>query len=167
MSDRASAPVAASAPPSRAVAALLDRSEISGLLDRYLLDFDGLSSSEPRQDTWYGTLFTPDLDLEFPVSGHQGLAGLAEFQRAAKAHWARTHHTSTNHVVDLDGDTAELAAGLLVTHVHPPESGRADLRTGSRITARAVRTPDGWRLRALAIRLVWSRGDLPPRPGRP
>jgi hypothetical protein len=149
-----------------AVAELLDRAEISGLLDRYLLDFDDLGTVV-RDDAWYGTLFTPDLELVFPVGGHRGLAGLAGFQRAAKANWARTHHASSNHVVELAGEAAELTAKLLVTHVHPPESARADLRTGSRVAARAVRTPDGWRLSALAIHLVWSRGDLPPRPGRP
>lgn len=161
-------PATRGAPPyqeSPALAELLDRAEISGLLDRYLLDFDDLPDP-PRDDGWYGSLFTPDLDLEFPVGGHRGLAGLARFQRAAKANWARTHHASTNHVVEVVGDRAELSAKLLVTHVHPPGSGLADLRTGSRIEARAVRTPDGWRLRALAIRLVWSRGDLPPGAGR-
>ena len=147
------------------LAALADRAEISGLLDRYLLDFDDLPATA-REDAWYGTLFTPDLELEFPVGGHHGLAGLAGFQRAAKANWARTHHASANHVVDLAGDSAQLSATLLVTHVHPPQSGRTDLRTGSRIAANALRTPAGWRLRALAIRLVWSRGDLPPGPGR-
>lgn len=147
------------------LADLLDRAEIGGLLDRYLLDFDS-RPDPPRDDSWYGSLFTADLDLRFPVGGHRGLAGLAEFQHAAKRNWDRTHHASTNHVVELRGDTAEVSAKLLVTHVHPPQSGRADLRTGSRIEAAAVRTPDGWRLRALAIHLVWSRGDLPPGAGR-
>ncbi|SEG87471.1 SnoaL-like domain-containing protein [Actinacidiphila yanglinensis] len=164
-----SGPPAPPAPEGRdalaGLAALADRAEISGLLDRYLLDFDDLPAAQ-REDAWYGALFTPDLELEFPVGGHHGLAGLAGFQRAAKANWARTHHASTNHVMVLTGDAAELSAKLLVTHVHPPESGRADLRTGSRIAAHAVRTPAGWRLRVLAIRLVWSRGDLPPGTGR-
>jgi hypothetical protein len=148
------------------LADLLDRAEIGGLLDRYLLDFDS-RADPPRDDAWYGALFTADLDLRFPVGGHRGLAGLAEFQHAAKRNWARTHHASTNHVVELRGDTAEFAAKLLVTHVHPAASGRADLRTGSRIAAEAVRTEGGWRLRALAIHLVWSRGDLPSGAGRP
>ncbi|MEW1861867.1 nuclear transport factor 2 family protein [Streptomyces sp. NPDC088194] len=165
---RAAAPGTPGAPShedAAGLADLLDRAEIGGLLDRYLLDFDS-RPDPPRDDSFYRSLFTEDLDLRFPVGGHRGLAGLAQFQHAAKRNWARTHHASTNHVVELLGDRAEVSAKLLVTHVHPPLSGRADLRTGSRIEAEAVRTADGWRLRALAIHLVWSRGDLPSGAGR-
>jgi hypothetical protein len=149
------------------VSALSDRAEISELLDRYLTDFDTLLTQPfdhvPRDDAWYRRLFTEDLRLTFPVGGHQGIAGLAEFQLAAKANWARTQHISSNHVVDLDGDKAALRAQLLVTHVHPVELSRPHFTAGSRIQALAVRAQEGWRLDELTISLIWTSGAPPVR----
>lgn len=137
--------------------ALSDRAGVSELLDRYLAGFDTLPD-QPLDDAWYRRLFTEDLRLTFPVGGHQGIAGLGEFQLAAKANWARTQHVSSNHVVDLDGDRAALRAQLLVTHVHFGEPPQPHFSAGSRIEAQAVRTHAGWRLHELTVRLIWTAG---------
>ncbi|MFB7947568.1 nuclear transport factor 2 family protein [Kitasatospora phosalacinea] len=148
--------------PTHSPAGLADRTAVSELLDRYLADFDSLPE-HPRDDDWYRTLFTEDLALTFPVGGHRGVPGLDGFQRAAKARWGRTQHISSNHVVELDRDTALLTAQLLVTHVHraaaPP---LPHFTAGSRVRARAVRTERGWRLGELTIELIWTAGQ-PPR----
>jgi hypothetical protein len=137
----------------RTVRSLADRAEISELIDRYITAFDQLIAV-PRDDDWYRSVFTSDLRLTFPIGGHSGIDGVAEFNRAARAKWARTHHLSANHLVSLDGDRATVRAHLLVTHV-PADDEAARLSTGSHFDAAAVRTPDGWRMRELIFHLVW------------
>jgi SnoaL-like domain len=144
----------------RLVRSLSDRVDISELIDRYITAFD-LLTDEPRDDEWYLSVFTEDIRLVFPVGGHTGIDGLAEFNRAARAKWARTHHLSANHLVTLDGDRATVRAHLLVTHVPDIDETGHHLSTGSHFDATAVRTPAGWRLREIVFTLVWISGQPP------
>jgi hypothetical protein len=157
------APQAGEAPAAdlaRLVRSLSDRADISDLIDRYITAFDRLTD-EPRDEQWYRSVFTEDIRLVFPVGGHAGIDGLAEFNRAARAKWARTHHLTANHLVTLDGDRATVRAHLLVTHV-PDAGGTAhQLSTGSHFDVTAVRTPAGWRLAEVVFTLVWISGEPP------
>lgn len=138
----------------RLVRELDDRARLSELIDRYLIAFDQLAEL-PRDDEWFRGIFTHDLKLVFPIGGHEGIAGVGEFHRAARARWARTHHLSANHLVTLDNDRATVRAHLLVTHV--PEGDKpVNFSTGSHFDAAAIRTGAGWRLRELTFHLVWS-----------
>jgi len=144
----------------RLVRSLSDRADISQLIDRYITAFD-LLTEEPRDDEWYRSVFTEDVRLVFPIGGHTGIDGLAEFNRAARAKWARTHHLSANHLVTLDGDRATVRAHLLVTHVPDIDGAAHHLSTGSHFDAAAVRTPAGWRLAKMVFTLVWISGEPP------
>ncbi|MFD1273414.1 hypothetical protein ACFQ51_21895 [Streptomyces kaempferi] len=50
-----------------------EESEISTLLDRYLIGLD----DDELDDAWARGLFTKDALVEFPMSLHEGLEGLA------------------------------------------------------------------------------------------
>lgn len=156
-------PESGTALPADALRRLLDRAEIGELLDRYVIAFDALTE-EPLGDEWYRGVFTDDLVLTFPVGDHKGIEGLAEFQRAAKAKWARTHHMVSNHLIGLHGDEATVQARLLATHVHRGDTPRGHFTMGGRVQGTAVRTPVGWRLRQLAFGLVWRSGEAPAAP---
>jgi len=134
--------------------------EVTTLLDRYLLGLD----DDKLDDAWARSLFTDDAAVEFPMSRHRGMAGLAEYHRSALAAFDRTQHLGSPAVVDLlDADRATLRANVISTHVKPD----AQLFTaGTLVRGEARRTPDGWRLAALSFALVWTTGD-PPRPGAP
>lgn len=154
-------------PTDTTIRGFVDRAEVSELIDRYIIGFDSLTD-EPRDDEWYRDIFTEDLVLTFPVIGaHQGLAGVTDFQRAAKVKWARTHHMTSNHQVYVRDDEATAHGRLLATHVHPGDTPRDHFSIGGRVQAAAVRTPAGWRLRALAFELVWYGGEVPASPGSP
>ena len=132
--------------------------EIGALLDRYLLDLD----TEKLDDEWVRGLFTPDARVEFPMSWHEGLDGLAAYHTNALAMFARTQHINSRAVVHVDcDDHAVLRANLVSTHVHRDE-GEPLFATGTLVTGEARRTPDGWRLARLSFRLVWLTG-APPR----
>ena len=139
--------------------------EISTLLDRYLIGLD----DDELDDAWARGLFTKDALVEFPMSRHVGLDGLAGYHRDALAAFAATQHLGSPAVVDLDdaGERAVLRANLVSTHAHHP--GAADeplFQVGTLATGEARRAAEGWRLSSLTFRVLWTRGT-PPRPREP
>jgi len=138
--------------------------EIAALLDRYLLDLD----DGRLDDAWAAGLFTDDAVVEFPMSRHAGLAGLARYHRDALAAFERTQHLNSPALVTVQGQQASLRANLLSTHVHlarhtPPLGDLPPVfANGSLVDGRARRTAAGWRLSLLVFRLVWAQGSPPP-----
>ncbi|MFJ9721248.1 nuclear transport factor 2 family protein [Streptomyces sp. NPDC101209] len=140
------------------------RAEIAALLSRYLLSLD--DSGDTLDDAWAAALFTPDAVVAFPMSRHQGLAGMADYHGAALSAFAGTQHHGSAPLVDLDGEEATLRANLISTHVHHARhvaGGLAPLfATGTFVDAAARRTPHGWRLSRLSFRLLWADGSPAP-----
>jgi SnoaL-like domain len=135
--------------------------EISVLLDRYLMGLD----DEKLDDAWADALFSADARVEFPMSRHEGIDGLAAWHRQALGAFARTQHLNSPAVVDLvDGQRAVLRANLVSTHVHHPDTpGDPLFVSGTLARGEARRTERGWRLTELSFRAVWSTGT-PPQP---
>ncbi|MEG3631673.1 nuclear transport factor 2 family protein [Streptomyces poriticola] len=136
---------------------LSDRLEIRDLLDRYVVALDTID--ETADDDWFSELFTEDARFTFPIGSHTGLAGLAAFQRKARARWARTHHLSANHRIEQAGDTATVRVHQLATHVHQGGDPSRTFDVGGYYEGRAVRTPSGWRFDRLSFHVVWSTGE--------
>lgn len=90
---------------------LLDRAQIHDLLARFVHCLDR------RDFAGYAALFTEDGMLRLPGSQHRGRAGLAEFVAADLGRYHRTHHMSTNHEVDITGDTAASRSSLHAVHM--------------------------------------------------
>ncbi|MFH8628195.1 nuclear transport factor 2 family protein [Streptomyces vietnamensis] len=154
------------APGGPFTAGAADAAEVGTLLDRYLIGLD----HDKLDDEWARGLFTRDACVEFPISRHEGIDGLADYHRAALAAFERTQHLNSPAVVVLDGDDrASLRANLISTHVHLPAGGpsddasRAPFATGTSVEGEARRTPGGWRLSRLSFHLIWATGR-PPAP---
>ncbi|MET9520005.1 nuclear transport factor 2 family protein [Streptomyces sp. NPDC002994] len=136
--------------------------EISALLDRYLIGLD----DQELDDAWAQELFTKDARVEFPMSRHEGLNGLADYHRDALGAFAATQHLGSPAVVEFGeaGERAVLRANLVSTHVHHSGAAAEPLfQVGTLATGEARLTADGWRLATLSFRVLWSRGT-PPRP---
>jgi hypothetical protein len=75
------------------------------------------------------------------------------------ARYDSLQHFSTNHMIDVDGDTA--TASHYVIGVHVPDAGtparHADV--GGRYHCECVRTAHGWRLSHVRIEVLWSGGE--------
>ncbi|MER5208676.1 nuclear transport factor 2 family protein [Streptomyces sp. NPDC002825] len=136
---------------------LSDRAEIAELCDRYVMHLD----KNRGNDTWFGSVFTDDVHLTFPMGEYKGMEGLAAFQQMARTTFERTHHIGSNYTVELDGDRAGIRAHLTAVHVRKGEEPAAHFDIGGHYEAEAVRTADGWRIRRFTFDLVWNAGQGP------
>ncbi|MFD1659491.1 ester cyclase [Streptomyces caeni] len=143
------------------VRTLSDRASLSELVDRYMVTLD----EGPFDDDWAKSLFTEDISLVFPVGSHQGIAGAADFTQKIMNRWERTHHHGSGTVIELDGDRASISWSLIASHVHfgspRPPAPTSYFQLGGRFDGVAQRTPRGWRIKSLKLRIVWSTGAVP------
>lgn len=137
---------------------LTDRVDLVELIDRYLLSLDEGGFDE----AWARSLFTEDVVMDFPVGSHRGIKDVTGFTAQIMDRWARTHHNGANHTVHTDGDQAAIAWNVYAIHVHhgspnPPAPGE-HFHLGGRFRGVAARTPEGWRIRRLGLRVLWTAG---------
>ncbi|WP_433240841.1 nuclear transport factor 2 family protein [Actinomadura nitritigenes] len=127
-----------------------DRIEITDLFTRFARLLD-----EGRWDD-AGTVFTDDVTVHSPRGGDlSGLGAVVEFMRKGEVQGQRTQHTTTDLLVDLDGDQAAASSNSIVYYYR---DGRAPHFTGGlRQDCTAVRTPAGWRLSEVRITPAWTR----------
>ncbi|MGW2476121.1 nuclear transport factor 2 family protein [Streptomyces sp. NPDC001665] len=136
---------------------LTDRAEITDLLDRYLHSLD----HGVLDDEWARAFHTEDVTAEMPVGTVHGRDAVLDRVRQGMALFDRTAHFGTNNVIEVDGDRATVRGTQLSTHVLA--SGPDDVFVSAGHTeTELVRTADGWRVSATALRIVWTRGT-PPR----
>jgi hypothetical protein len=134
-----------------------DRRAVHDLVVGYFRGFDERRSD----DAFLKATFTADARWSFPRGDVTGLDQIIERRDGTLASWKATLHSVSSVLIDLDGDSAELTATLLATHVHRDDDPGAPLQIGGRLTGDAVLGDDGWRLRRLELGLVWTAGDLP------
>ncbi|MFE7617086.1 nuclear transport factor 2 family protein [Streptomyces sp. NPDC057496] len=141
----------------RQLRALTDRAEITDLLDRYLRSLDaGVFDEE-----WAREFHTEDVTAEMPIGTVHGRDALLSHVRRGMALFDRTVHLGTNAVIEIDGDRATARGAQLSTHVLADGPGGLFVSAGH-ADNELVRTADGWRISASALRVVWTRGT-PPR----
>ncbi|MEW9554963.1 nuclear transport factor 2 family protein [Nonomuraea sp. NPDC050783] len=129
---------------------IADRIEIADLLTRFALLLD-----EKRwQDA--DTVFADDVAVHSPRGGElHGIDKVVDFMRRSEVEGQETQHTTTDLLVDLDGDQAAVSANSIVYYYR---AGQAPHFTGGlRQHYTAARTPAGWRLREVRITPAWTR----------
>jgi len=139
---------------------LADRCTITELLSRY---FSAVDDKVLDLAIIEGT-FTGDGRLVRPngtamVGAREILAG----QTQSFARFRATHHVTTDHVIDVDGNLARVRANLTAMHLwrnenSDPHSLETYFLAGGVVLALAARTPVGWRLSELELRNVWRTG---------
>ncbi|WP_436997829.1 nuclear transport factor 2 family protein [Streptomyces sp. enrichment culture] len=141
----------------RQVLALTDRAAVTDLISRYLRSLD----EGVLDDDWARAFHTEDVVAEMPVGTVRGRDAVLDRVRRGMALFDRTVHLSTNDVVEIDGDRATVRGAQLSTHVLADGSQEVFVSAGHTETE-LVRTDEGWRISATALRVVWTRGT-PPR----
>ena len=136
-----------------------DRLEIQGVLAKYARAVD------TRDWALWRSLFTDDATVDYSSAG--AIAGtrdeVAAWLAAALGAMQMMQHFITNIEIDISGDTADVRA-MFYNPMQLP--GMADLSfCGGYYHHTMVRTPDGWRSRALREENVWFTNPLQPVDG--
>ncbi len=98
--------------------------------------------------------FAPGADEPFGVSsGHEELAHVPEAMRQL---FTRTAHLMTNHLIGLDGDTANGTLLCTARHFFPNAAGGTDLVVVIRYVDRYERRENAWLIVEREIRFLWS-----------
>lgn len=128
---------------------LLDRADIHDLLARFAHCLD------QRDFTGYAALFTEDGTLRLPDAEHRGREGLAEFVEADLGRYPRTHHMSTNHLVEVDGDTATSASSMHAVHLRSADDPTDWWAVGGRYEHTYRRVDGTWLIHTVDVMPVW------------
>ncbi|WP_433526932.1 nuclear transport factor 2 family protein [Nocardia pseudovaccinii] len=130
---------------------IADRIEIADLFTRFARLLD-----EVRYED-VDTVFTEDVEVHSPRIQVRGIDKVADFLRQSQVEGELTQHTTTDLLVQVDGDRAAASANSLVYYYR---DGQPPHQTGGlRLAGTAVRTSAGWRLREARIMLAWMRKD--------
>jgi 3-phenylpropionate/cinnamic acid dioxygenase small subunit len=129
---------------------IADRLEIADLFTRYASLLD-----EGRWDD-IGTVFADDVVVHSPRGGDlEGIGPVAAFMRQSEVEGQGSQHTTTDLLVNVDGDRASASSNSLVFYYR---DGQAPHFTGGlRQSCNLVRTPTGWRIREVRITPAWTR----------
>ncbi|MEE6259557.1 nuclear transport factor 2 family protein [Plantactinospora sonchi] len=129
---------------------IADRIEIADLFARFALLLD-----EKRWED-ADTVFTDDVTVHSPRGGElRGIDNVVSFMRKGDVEGQHAQHTTTDLLVDIDGDEAAVSANSLVYYYR---DGQAPHFTGGlRLAGTVVRTPTGWRIREQRITPAWTR----------
>ncbi|GAA4640465.1 hypothetical protein GCM10023196_106040 [Actinoallomurus vinaceus] len=136
---------------------LADRTEIADLLTRlnHWLDDHRVSWQDDRRYADLDRLYTTDTVAHSPRGTVHGLGELIAHIRHNSTDAQHTQHVTSDVLIDLDGDQADVTANTVV-HFYRPDEGPF-LTTGLRGAYTAVRTPDGWRLASTEMTPLWRR----------
>jgi len=151
-------------PPSDPVAQLqwlIDRAEITNLFYAFAAAVDNKDSEA------YADLFTEDGVVELPHGTTRGREAI-RVMRGPPPHWG-THHISTNHKIDIDGDQAIARGYLMATHIFDKSLPSKNAQAGGWYDTTLVKTADGWRFSSVRLSIVWTTGEMMPArpPGKP
>ena len=138
---------------------LADRAQISDLLHSFARALD------TRDWQAYADNYTDDGVLELPPRSGAGRivlhrADMPERVPKSLAAYSGTWHLSTNHQIEVDGDTARSRSYLLATHVR--ESLPDHWQAGGWYDNTYRRTAKGWKFAHVRLTAVWLAGTQAP-----
>jgi uncharacterized protein (TIGR02246 family) len=130
-----------------------DRAAISQLMITFVTSLD------KRDWEAYANTFTVDGTFEILGQRRTGRPEIAAGPARDLGGFARTQHLSTNHVVELDGNTATASHYLFAVHVPDADRPAEHADIGGQYICRCVRTPEGWRFSTVSLSIWWTAGE--------
>jgi hypothetical protein len=130
---------------------LVDRALISDLL----IDFARRVDSQDQEG--YAANFAEDGVLELPFgvfNGREAIRGMPGPRRPMG-----THHLSTNHMVEIEGDEARSRSYLQATHIADVAQPDRNWKAGGWYDCSYRRTPEGWKFTHVKLSVLWAGGD--------
>jgi ketosteroid isomerase-like protein len=140
---------------------LADKAEILDVIYRY---FAAVDDKQITREVVASTYTADGAVIRPNGAGLVGHDAIFNGQSTSFARFRGTHHTISNPLVDLAGDTARVRANITAMHLWAPNEGdpfalEPYFLAGGVLTGQAVRTPGGWRVKELMNRIVWRTGS--------
>jgi len=139
---------------------LHDRVQISELLSRYCSIVDDKNITEET----VATVFAADGQYVKPNGAATiGPRAIAEEEGKIFSRFRATHHVSSDHIIEFDGNIAYLRANMTAMHIWgqgeiDPFTLESHFLAGGVFKAIAIITDNGWRFSELSTRIVWRTG---------
>lgn len=131
---------------------LIDRQKISALLYEfgYLLD--------TKQFRTQAELYADGAVLDLAFAGVKITKDqLIAADGAALRGYRLTQHFSTNHRIEIDGDTAHTISYMLAIHMYEDQFKHADV--GGYYDCELVRVGDDWKFMHVVVNANWAAGE--------
>jgi ketosteroid isomerase-like protein len=136
---------------------LADRLAIRQVMDIYGMAVD-------RRD-WglYRDVFTEDAIIDYSDSGgrRHNVESTVEFLQAELTMFAGLHHNMTNHVCEIDGNTARACTYFLAYHTRPDGRGEESIMKMGGFYQDRLRKDTKWRIAERVELGVWTEGAYP------
>ena len=130
---------------------LVDRAQISDLL------FDFARRVDERDKAGYAANFADDGVLELPFGVFEGRETILNMPGPMPP--MGTHHLSTNHMIEIDGNAARSRSYLQATHVADVGVPDRNWKAGGWYDCEYRRTSDGWEFTHVKLSVIWAGGD--------
>ena len=143
--------------PAQQLQLLIDRAEISDLVNRYATGLDTHDWPLLR------SIFTDEIDIDMSSihlrPTHVTADEWVESARILFAGFDATQHLSANHVHDVRGDEATCTSYMRAEHFVINDEGENYYTMGGYYVDELVRTADGWKIRSVNLAVTWNRGN--------
>lgn len=109
-------------------------------------------------------LFTDEVELDYSsLNGGDPVTvsrkDMVEKWRSNREGLTATQHLVSNQIVEPNGDRATATSMFQATHLLPNPYGGPTWTLGGKYRYGLARTPDGWRINALAMSILWAEGN--------
>jgi SnoaL-like protein len=125
---------------------IIDRFEIIDVFNRYAIGAD------TRNEEAYLSCFTDELLVDVGGESVEHTAeSWTEQAFTALSGFEKTQHMISNHIIDIDGDTADASAYLQALHFTKENT----FSVWGHYTHKLTRTSAGWRINSLTLTTDW------------
>lgn len=143
--------------PEQQLQFLVDRAEISDLVNRYATGLDTHDWPLLR------SIFTDEIDVDMSSihmrPTHVTADDWVESARILFAGFDATQHLSANHVHDIRGDIATCTSYMRAEHFVINNEGENYYTMGGYYVDELVRTANGWKICSVNLNVTWNRGN--------
>jgi hypothetical protein len=136
---------------------LIARDEIRATVIRFATSLD-LKDWPRCRSCFIDQIYTDYSDLRGDPPAIVSADDFVELRRRALSDLL-THHVSTNHSIELNGDEATCVSSMIIFRRVPNEPAETAFDTHCVYTHTLVRTSDGWKISKVKQKILWNTGD--------
>lgn len=137
---------------------LADRIRIIELINRFGMSID------LRDWSSFRSLFVNQVQFDYSsigeIAGNLPVNDIVNTARQDLGGFQTTQHIITNHLVEIENDTATCSAHVRAMHFLPNKAPESLLEIGGYYNAELILADSDWKIKSWKFTVLWSRGDL-------